>query len=1148
MKKIYETFGRDIKREFNDVTTVDRKITALEIYEYVLTENVENIMGNFFAYFFDDDKLYPNLKMQTQLLQEKYRDKIGPGVWVRGFFGSGKSHFIKILNTMFTTEYLEYEDENKNKQKLNVIKTFQQQIRDSKLSELIGNINTNDYITFIFSANHITRPGDTILDCLPEAILRQNGKLDGFELKDKYSAIEVSEFLQNILKQSGKKRMIIFIDEILDVLDEADKVRKFEGLIELLDDRIWFVVTSLEAKTKLLNTQTAERMIHRFGQEQILYPEEMLKIVKHRYLDKKDEATSYIGEKIKLDKFKYLFSQAYLANTDDGKIEMPNLVISYPFYPFQLAYLKELLKNETKGSVRNLMQTVKAIIKNPEVCNKDIGYFVDINLIFDELKNKRGIDDEYGDLIKSLEGNVIIDEKNNYVNIQILVKILKAIVLLAQVRPEGSKASMILPLVYEENSIKDENILKDYIDILVKENYVNNEGGFYKPITKKESDVWSKIKGIKIITDSEIREALNKRIYELFNTQVKSSKNIIWGKINDFSKEVGFVLKKSDESIEYPNIFSCIPFDYEIEKLKENARNNANNKESIYIVPQKKYDGEALFNAMKFYLQMEEALGKELDFGIDQKLRVQIENKRDTTVGNDIEKMIEDCFKNSIIIYLGNENRDYNAPVIDRLNKEVEKMLKRKYSQFFGKILRESVDTFIKKEILAPTLKLTAQYLKDLDLVDINGNINTSNRYYNEFLKSFPQSGFGKDGNSIMDEFTKGKYGWHHDTIKILTALAYKNGDIKISQQGKYFNIPEDIDILVGSSGPFTSRERVKYDLYTFSRVNISDEDIRKAIINLKRLDPNLVIEIKLKDIADKIKKYFGENRKFALNQLINNYDAFINEELKNTILYIKNTINEFSSRDDAEEIVSLFNSKFNDDSILDNTKKVVSIIENIEKLEYIKKVYDMYLSDENSNSKIEIKDKGVKFINGDIKLYDEIMKDYTIKYQEAYKGYSKKYNETIKILKEIPEWSSLKDEQRIDILNSIQFKKIDAIILNGKLKIQELGTLEDIKRLTKQLDNILITLIEKIHEYNDKNKIVIKKEPETIYPASDFGNDKLYEKPQRVKRKFKNYTKEIVINIDSIEKLNELDAVYSKIKKQIEKELNEGKKITLEL
>ena len=43
MKKVLELFERDIKREFNDVTTVDRHITALDIDEYVMTRNVENI-------------------------------------------------------------------------------------------------------------------------------------------------------------------------------------------------------------------------------------------------------------------------------------------------------------------------------------------------------------------------------------------------------------------------------------------------------------------------------------------------------------------------------------------------------------------------------------------------------------------------------------------------------------------------------------------------------------------------------------------------------------------------------------------------------------------------------------------------------------------------------------------------------------------------------------------------------------------------------------------------------------------------------------------------------------------------------------------------------------------------------------------------
>jgi hypothetical protein len=100
---------------------------------------------------------------------------------------------------------------------------------------------------------------------------------------------------------------------------------------------------------------------------------------------------------------------------------------------------------------------------------------------------------------------------------------------------------------------------------------------------------------------------------------------------------------------------------------------------------------------------------------------------------------------------------------------ECEKMLRKKYTMFFGKMQREQVDTFIQKEILSPTQKMNSSYLRDLDLIDSNGAINTGNRYYNEFIKCFPEGGFEKDGSSVIDEFTKGKYGWELDIIKINT-------------------------------------------------------------------------------------------------------------------------------------------------------------------------------------------------------------------------------------------------------------------------------------------------------------------------------------------------------------------------------------------
>lgn len=151
--------------------------------------------------------------------------------------------------------------------------------------------------------------------------------------------MDVAEFLKSTRKDSGKKRMLIFIDEILDLLDNADKVRKFEGLVELLPDNIWMIVTSLEAKTKLLDIVSAERMIHRFGEEQILKPEEMVRIVKNRYLAK-NEKCSEIESIVNIEKMKYIFGTALYTATEDGKIEIPNVIASYPFYPFQLAAIR----------------------------------------------------------------------------------------------------------------------------------------------------------------------------------------------------------------------------------------------------------------------------------------------------------------------------------------------------------------------------------------------------------------------------------------------------------------------------------------------------------------------------------------------------------------------------------------------------------------------------------------------------------------------------------------------------------------------------------------------------------------------------------------------------------------------------------------
>ena len=83
--KIEDLFEKDIRRDVNGVIKVDQEdeiSVYTELDEYVVT-------GELLKHF---DKFFRNY---TAALEEP-TDKIG--VWISGFFGSGKSHFLKILS------------------------------------------------------------------------------------------------------------------------------------------------------------------------------------------------------------------------------------------------------------------------------------------------------------------------------------------------------------------------------------------------------------------------------------------------------------------------------------------------------------------------------------------------------------------------------------------------------------------------------------------------------------------------------------------------------------------------------------------------------------------------------------------------------------------------------------------------------------------------------------------------------------------------------------------------------------------------------------------------------------------------------------------------------------------------------------------
>jgi len=83
--KIAELFKKDIKRNIKGVIKVEQREENeihQELDEYVVTNELFKHFHSFY------DAYLPSLDGATDEM----------GVWISGFFGSGKSHFLKILS------------------------------------------------------------------------------------------------------------------------------------------------------------------------------------------------------------------------------------------------------------------------------------------------------------------------------------------------------------------------------------------------------------------------------------------------------------------------------------------------------------------------------------------------------------------------------------------------------------------------------------------------------------------------------------------------------------------------------------------------------------------------------------------------------------------------------------------------------------------------------------------------------------------------------------------------------------------------------------------------------------------------------------------------------------------------------------------
>ena len=105
---IRDMFADDINRKINGVIKVDQAaddVIEQELNEYVITRELKKHFITFFNYY-------------SEAFEQPTADM---GVWISGFFGSGKSHFLKMLSYLL---------ENKEVKGVRSVERFRKKFED----------------------------------------------------------------------------------------------------------------------------------------------------------------------------------------------------------------------------------------------------------------------------------------------------------------------------------------------------------------------------------------------------------------------------------------------------------------------------------------------------------------------------------------------------------------------------------------------------------------------------------------------------------------------------------------------------------------------------------------------------------------------------------------------------------------------------------------------------------------------------------------------------------------------------------------------------------------------------------------------------------------------------------------------------------
>ena len=146
--RVRDLFSKDIFRPINGVVKadqVDESTVWQELDEFVVTRELDSHIRKFFGSYIEGIDNPKSVDISGKI-----------GVWVSGFFGSGKSHFIKILSYVLRNQAHKHGGESKK-----AVEFFKEKIRDELVfADIKKAVDSHtDVILFNIDSRADTRAG-----------------------------------------------------------------------------------------------------------------------------------------------------------------------------------------------------------------------------------------------------------------------------------------------------------------------------------------------------------------------------------------------------------------------------------------------------------------------------------------------------------------------------------------------------------------------------------------------------------------------------------------------------------------------------------------------------------------------------------------------------------------------------------------------------------------------------------------------------------------------------------------------------------------------------------------------------------------------------------------------------------------------------